>query len=420
MAVELSAEQLKAINNLKNGSILCGGVGSGKSRTALGYYLFKVCKGDIGVIDDQFGEVLPFYHSRFEPMETPRDLYIITTARKRDSHEWEEECGNFCLYPDQDILANAYGVQVVIDSWNNIKKYQKVTNAFFIFDEQRVVGSGAWVRAFLDITRKNEWILLSATPGDQWKDYIPVFVANGFYRNKTEFNSMHCMFSRYSKYPRIERYINEKLLIKYRDKILVLLKDRRTTVRDVIPVKVGYDKTLFRKVYVDHWNPYENEPIEESGKWCYLLRKVVNSDPSRILEVDKILKEKKYVIIFYNFKYELDLLRSYLDSINYVYKEWNGQKHEDVPKCKDGWVYLVQYSAGCEAWNCITTDTIIFYSQNYSYRIVEQASGRIDRINTPFHTLYYYHLRSNSPIDLAIHQALRQKRKFNESSFVWR
>lgn len=409
MSVELSKHQLTAIDMMRNGSILCGGVGSGKSRTALAYYILKECCGNAAILsgDKTIG--------RFREMEKPRDLYIITTAKKRDSLEWDKECASFVLGKTKET--NAYGVKVFIDSWNNIKKYKDVVGGFFIFDEQRVVGSGTWVKTFLDITRKNHWVLLSATPGDQWKDYIPVFVANGFYRNKTEFNSRHCVFSRFSKYPKIEKYINEKYLRQCRDQILIPLKDNRKTIRHKIIEPVGYDKEQYRTIFRDRWNPYENEPIEETGKLLYLTRRCVNSHLSRIEAVSKIVRLRKRVIIFYNYTYELEALREYLNEIRYTYSEWNGQKHEEVP-FGDEWVYLVQYSAGSEGWNCIETNTIIFYSQNYSYRMTEQASGRIDRMNSPYTDLYYYILKSNSPIDLAIGRALAQKKNFNERSFV--
>ena len=402
--IELRDYQWEAVDELKNGSILCGGVGSGKSITALVYYVLKVCGGGL--------------YPEYKRMSRPRDLYIITTAKKRDELEWKKECANFVLSEDRTISHS--GIQVIIDSWNNIKKYSSVYGAFFIFDEQRVIGNGAWVKAFLKITQRNQWILLSATPGDQWSDYIPVFIANRFFKNKSEFTSQHCVYSPYTKFPKIERYVGEKRLESLRDSILVRMVDNRDTVRHTEYVIVDYDRELYRTVFRDRWDPYQNQPIQETRKLMYLIRRVVNSDLTRIKALDRILGEKRYLIVFYNFDYELDMLKEYLDSIFYKYSEWNGHKHEDLPKCKDGWVYLVQYSAGCEGWNCIRTDTIVFFSQNYSYRVVEQASGRIDRINTPFKDLYYYHFRSNAPIDIAIWRKLKNKENFNEKSFIRR
>lgn len=401
MGVQLYEHQLKAISKLRNGCVLVGGVGSGKSRTSIAYYYTKVCKGKLRINCE--GDTTP--------MTEPRDLYIITTAKKRDSGEWDEECIPFRLHDDIN------NVNVVIDSWNNIKKYVKVSNAFFIFDEQRVVGWGAWSKAFIQITRRNKWILLSATPGDNWSDYIPVFVANGFYRNKTEFNSIHAVFDRYAKFPKISRYVNTDELVRHRNDILVNMPCQRHTIPHYINVPVEYDKQLYLKVWKDRWDVYEDTPIEETGKLFYLMRKVVNSDRSRIEEVRRLLtSEHPKAIIFYNFDYELEALREMLDEENIMYGEWNGKKHEPVP---DGpaWVYLVQYSAGAEGWNCITTNVIIFYSQNYSYRMTIQAAGRIDRLNTSFRDLYYYTLKSPAPIDIAIARALREKRNFNESSF---
>ena len=416
MSIKLNKYQLEAIEKLRNGSVLCGGVGSGKSRTALGYYLFKVCEGDIRINDY---EQLPWdqkdTHKKYVEMKKPRDLYIITTAKKRDSLEWNKECASFVFGEDRE--SSHSNIQVTIDSWNNIKKYNNVYGCFFIFDEQRVVGTGAWVKTFLNITRKNKWILLSATPGDQWKDYIPLFVANGFFKNKTEFNRNHCVFSRFSKYPKIERYIGTKILERYRDQILVCLKDDRNTVRHFEYVEMDYDKDLYRLIFRDRWDPYDNCPIEETGKLLYLIRKSVNSDPTRMQKLLEIYEKRGRVIVFYNYNYELEKIRDTLSDEGIMFSEWNGQKHEEVPVGRK-WIYLVQYSAGCEGWNCVSTNTMVFYSQNYSYRIMEQACGRIDRMNTLYNDLYYYVFRSRSSIDMAIYSALKRKKNFNERSFV--
>lgn len=407
MAIELSDYQLEAIDRLRNGSVLCGGVGSGKSRTGLGYYMFKVCRGSVQINGK----------GRVSEMMFPRDLYIITTAKKRDSQEWQQECSKYMLFEDRENSLS--GVKVIIDSWNNIKKYKDVYGAFFIFDEQRVVGSGAWVKAFLNIARKNQWILMSATPGDSYSDYIPVFIANGYFKNKTEFNATHCVFSPYSKYPKIDKYIGTKKLDILISSIFVQMDDQRSTVRHNEYVITNYDRSLYKTVMKDRWDPYDNCPIEETGKLLYLIRKVCFSDMSRIDALDEIVKDKKCCIVFYNFTYELNMLREYAEKNGIKYKEWNGEKHQELPS-GESWLYFVQYAAGCEGWNCITTDTIVLFSQTYSYRMLEQASGRIDRMNTPFKDLYYYHFRSNAPIDIAIWRKLKDKKNFNERSFIRR
>lgn len=390
--IELYDHQLKAVAKLRNGSILCGGVGSGKSRTAIAYY-YILCKGNLGEgPEDKFSY---------------KNLYIITTARKRDTKEWEKELEAFSRIPAE---------KVTIDSWNNIKKYVKTENAFFIFDEQRVVGYGAWTRAFLKICKSNRWILLSATPGDTFMDYIPVFIANGFYKNKRDFVDQHVIYSRYSQWPKVDRFIGERKLESLRDKLLVDMDFLKPTERHNIDISCTYDRTLYRMVMKYRTNPYTNEPIENYSELAHVLRKIVNSDPSRAVQVKSLFLDKGRVIIFYNFNYELEILKNIDYGKNVKIAEWNGQKHELIPKSKR-WVYLVQYTAGAEGWNCVETDTVIFYSQNYSYRAMEQASGRIDRLNTPFKDLYYYHLKSKAPLDLAIARALKRKRKFNARSF---
>ena len=393
--------QMDAVKKMHNGCILNGGVGSGKSRTSL-YYYFK----------EQGGSIDPDY----KPMKVPaKDLYIITTARKRDTLEWEGELTHFLMSTDEEQYKR-YGNHIYIDSWNNIKKYQNVYSSFFIFDEQRLVGSGAWVKTFYKIARKNRWILLSATPGDCWSDYIPVFVANGFYKNKTEFIAEHVVYSRFTKYPKIEKYINVQPLIEYKNRILINMDFKRDTVQHHDNIFVNYDKNLYTLTTKNRWDPFKDEPIQQASSLCYILRKIVNDDPDRIVKVCEILEKCKKAIIFYNFDYELEALLN-IQMPGYEVKQWNGHKHEPLPS-GERWMYLVQYSAGAEGWNCIYCDTIIFYSQNYSYKIMEQASGRIDRLNTPYKDLYYYHLKSKSGIDLAISRALSQKKNFNESNYI--
>lgn len=402
--VELARHQLDALKKMHNGCILRGDVGSGKSRTALAYYYISVCGGGLKINNE----------GSLREMKTPRDLFIITTAKKRDDRSWLDEAAPFCI--TEEAKENPSKVNITIDSWNNIKKYTKVVGAFFIFDEQRLVGSGAWVKAFYNIARKNKWILLSATPGDTWGDYIPVFVANGFYRNKTHFNNTHAVFNRYI-HGKVDRYIDTGILVKYRNQILVNMKDKRTAVEKHIEVFCEYDKNLYKTIKKDRWNPYDKEPIEEMGKLCYLERRVTNEDASRIVELTKLLEENHKTIIFYNFDYELEIICDLLSTMEIPFHQWNGHKHEPLPVGSE-WAYVVQYAAGCEAWNCITTNVIIFYSQNYSYKVMKQSAGRINRMNTPFKELYYYHLRSYAPIDLAIKRALSLKRNFNEKSYL--
>lgn len=393
--------QFDAVKKMRTGCVLNGGVGSGKSRTSL-YYYFSQHKGFIDI-------------NVYKPMKKPRDLYIVTTARKRDTFEWEEEMALFRMSTDSEL--NHYKNKIVVDSWNNIKKYESVTDAFFIFDEQRVVGSGAWVKAFLKITRQNEWILLSATPGDTWQDYIPVFIANGFYKNRTEFAREHIVYKRFSKFPQVDRYINTGRLIRLRNRILVDMDFERPTISHHEDVIVSYDVKTYKEVSKNRWDIFKDEPIENAGVLCYVWRQIVNRDQSRQRAILELVKKHPRSIIFYNFDYERDILMHLPYGKDVSIAEWSGHAHQPIPESKQ-WVYLVQYTAGCEGWNCIKTDTIIFYSQNYSYKVMQQASGRIDRLNTPFRDLYYYHLKSRSPIDIAISRALRDKKKFNETRFV--
>ena len=290
----LDKPQREAVEKLGNGKILCGGVGSGKSRVALVYFKEKI-----------------------KAPANLKKLYIITTARKREEHDWDDECKTVGVDLEH----------VTVDSWNNIKKYTEVVDAFFIFDEQRVVGSGAWVKAFLKIVKSNKWILLSATPGDTWTDYIPVFIANGFYKNRTQFLREHAVYSRYSKYPKIDRYTGEKALRRLLEYLLVQMVVERHTVPHRAQRMALYPIPEYKALMKNRWNPYTDEPIKEAGEFFYTMRKMVNSDPSRLEIIRSLIAKHPKMIIFYNFDYELEILRS-LEKDGVIVKEWNGHKHE--------------------------------------------------------------------------------------------
>ena len=404
MGVGLYEHQRKAMEKMRSGSVLCGGVGSGKSRTALAFFIKKICEGNI-----------PSHRSTDVPYVRKRvPLYIITTARKRDTVEWEMECAPFFISYDDSSL-----VPLHVDSWNNIEKYKDVENAFFIFDEQRVVSTGKWAMTFVKIAKKNDWVLLSATPGDTWIDYWAVFVANGYYRNVTDFRQQHVVYRRMAKFPQIERYVGIRKLERLRNEVLVTMDFEKKAVRHHEWVKVGYDEDVYKKVMKERWNVYTDAPIENISEACYTLRKVTNSDVRRLTAIANLMRKRTSAIIFYNYDYELEMLRDLSKEENWTFAEWNGHRHQPLP-VGHKWVYLVQYIAGCEGWNCTTTDTVIFYSQSYSYKMTEQACGRIDRLNTPYTDLYYYHIFSDAPIDRAIKNCLKRKKNFNESAFAFK
>lgn len=412
--ITLDDYQLDAVKRMRNGCILCGGVGSGKSRTALTYY-YLLNGGHLGYWQGCDGITDGYY-----PMDDPPlDLYIITTARKRDTMEWESELIPFLLYTDGETTF--YTNKVIIDSWNNIQKYSEVNGAFFLFDEQRVVGKGAWAKTFIKIAKANQWILLSATPGDSWSDYIPVFIANGFYKNRSDFLRQHVVYKPFRKFYQIDHYVNTGILIRHRNEILVDMDYVKPTESHHEDIYVNYDIGAYKDLTRNRWNPWENKPIENASELCYAMRRIVNTSDSRQIAVLELFEQHPKVIIFYNFDYELELLKGMFcnrfDGIKVA--EWNGHKHEPVPDT-GSWVYLVQYTAGAEGWNCTKTDTIIFYSQSYSYKTMVQASGRIDRRNTPYKDLYYYHLKSRSGIDLAISRALVTKKDFNAKKYAER
>jgi hypothetical protein len=384
MIEELRPHQKAALRQLSNGKILWGATGTGKSRVAAAYY---------------------------EQEERHKNVYVVTTAKKRDSADWEKEFARIVVGKKAD--ATLHGV-LTVDSWNNIDKYKDVKGAFFIFDEQRLVGNGLWVKSFIKIAKNNNWILLSATPGDSWMDYIPVFVGNGFYKNRTEFIREHVNYAPYVRFPKVQSYQGVGRLVKYRNQILVHMPFEKQTVRHSKTIQVGYDENLMDLVTKNRWNPFKEEPIRDITDMLSVMRKVANTDPSRLKALRKLLKAHDKLILFYNFNYELDILRS-LESVVPI-AEWNGHKHEEIPET-DKWLYLVQYVAGSEGWNCIDSDATAFWSLTYSYKNWEQAHGRIDRMNTEFIDLWYYTFRSNSQIDNMIWGALKAKKNFQPAKF---
>jgi len=393
--IQLTDYQIDAIEKMHNGCILRGGTGSGKTLTSLVYVFEKILKGS--------SPLYPGHEYQKSNLKIP--IYVITTPKKRDSCDWTREAAMVPL-----ILTD-------IDSWNNIKKYEHIKSAMFIFDESKVIGYGAWTQSFLKITKNNSWILLSATPGDTWLEYMPVFLANGFYKNKTEFEREHVMWSRFSKYPKVDRYFNVPRLIRNRDSIIVDMYDQRATTQYHKDIICEFNQNHYNTLSQRRWNIFDNKPIRDISQLCYLLRRLINSDESRVKAISSIYARHSKVIVFYNFNYELQVLRDWCGSNDIVYSEWNGHNHDDIPNTKF-WVYLCQYTAAKEAWNCIDTDCIVFYSQTYSYKALIQSAGRIDRMNTTFLHLYYYHLISIAPIELAIQTSLENKENFNEKRWI--
>ena len=402
MSFELKPHQRKAVGRMHNGCVLTGAVGSGKSFTALTYYYERVV---CGVFPD---------NRAIQPPTKLVDLYVITTPRKRDEQDWQSDALLLGMSNARDESFG--GNTVTVDSWHNLTKYVSVRDAFFIFDEQRIVGSGAWVKAFLKIARNNQWIMLSATPGDTWMDYIPLFVANEFYRNRSEFLDLHVVYDPYSRYPKVKRILGQKRLEALRDQILVEMPVVRHTTRHIHQVRTTYNKELYSDSMKKRWNPFKQEPMRDAAEKFAVARKITNTDPSRFDKVIELYKKHPRLIVFYNFDYELEILRDLAFHVDCEVAEWNGHKHEPVPS-GDTWIYLVQYTSGAEAWNCTTTDALVMYSLNYSYRVTEQVMGRIDRLNTKYVDLHYYLIRSSSTIDLGVWRALQAKKDFNESAF---
>lgn len=405
MAVELYPHQRVAVENMKNGSVLVGGVGTGKTITSLVYFYTKVMGGEL---------------NKPQTITNPMDVYVFTTARKRDELDWQRDAAKLAISSDRE--ASIHGIKLNVDSYHNIAKYVgEIENAFIILDEQKMVGNGTWTKSFIKLAKKNQWVMLSATPGDKWEDYIPLFVANGFVKNRTEFKRNHIVYSSYSKFPKVERYLEVGKLLKWRHEILVNMPYARHTTRHIHPVAVDHDRDLMKRVTTDRWHPYEERPLRDVAEMFSVMRKVAYSDPSRIEALMELMQyNHSRLIVFYNFDYELEALRELGEkSPNHVFAEWNGHRHDPIPKA-NRWVYLVQYTAGAEAWNCIETDAVCFYSQTYSYKQFEQAQGRIDRLNTPFVDLHYYVLKSTAMIDLAVSRALKAKKSFNESQYdLW-
>ncbi|QKY79476.1 DNA helicase [Gordonia phage Jodelie19] len=399
MVVQLYPHQQKAVEELSDGKVLVGGVGTGKTITSLVYFYTKVMGGEL---------------NKPETITNPMDLYIFTTARKRDELDWQRDAAKLSM--SRDPKASIHGITVTVDSYNNIAKYKEIKGAFVILDEQRMVGTGTWVKSFLKIAKANRWIMLSATPGDKWEDYIPLFIANGFVKNITEFRRNHIVYSSYTKYPKVERYLQTGQLLKWRRQLLVEMPYSRHTVRHLHNVVCDHDVETMRVVMEKRWHPIEMRPLRDVGEMFAMMRRVAYSDLSRKAKVLELVDKHPKLIVFYNFDYELEILRTLADDLkDWKIAEWNGHKHEPVPT-GDKWIYLVQYVAGAEAWNCVETDAICFYSQTYSYRNFEQAQGRTDRLNTPFKDLHYYILTSTSLIDKAISKALQNKESFNESA----
>lgn len=390
--------QRDAIRKISNGNVVVGATGSGKSLVGLVYYYTNILEGSV------------------EPFRKPTksvSLYIITTATKRDSLDWNSECAEFALSTNQEASVN--GIKVVIDSWNNIKKYKDIRGGFFLFDEQKTTGYKRWSKIFIRIAKNNRWILITATPSDRWMDLLSVFIANGFYKNKRDFVNQHVTYNPYVKYPSITGYRNVNKLRILKKRIFVIIDYQSPSIIENKVISVDYDVDALTQIEKTEWNPFTDSPIINLSEFASVLRRSLNSHPSRINEAIRIRNTVKKLIVFYNFNFELEILKHGYSGIKIG--ELNGHRHDALPVGSD-WVYLVQYNSGNEAWECFTTNHMLFYSLNYSFRIMTQAKGRINRLTSGFNYMYYYYLVSNHWLDKGIQKALNKKRDFNNKEIL--
>lgn len=376
MAVTFKDYQKRAINQMHNGCILCGGVGAGKSLTSLGY------------IDKVY------------PSGT---VYIITPARKRNTGEWFD-----------DIRKNDMDeTRFVVDSWNNLSKYKDVKDAFFLFDEQKVSGKGTWAKSLIRIAKSNQWILLSATPGDTYDDYATVLIANGFVRNRTTWYDEYCV-TKSQPFFHIVDHKNKDVIDMMIRRIFIKMdyQSDKKRIERVIPIQArsaGEEK----EILMTHKAPGAQMPFTTFAAAIAYVRMNCYDKSKKTEALRKIIEKHKKIIVFYNFLSEkLEIERAAIDA-NVTINFYNGQRHDPIPDT-DEWVYGVQYNSGAEAWNCITTNAMVFYSPNYSYKTMEQAHGRIDRVNSPYECLYYYMLLNELNIDNKVMNALSSKKDFNE------
>ena len=204
-----------------------------------------------------------------------------------------------------------------------------------------------------------------------------------------------------------------------RRQILVPMVYKKVTERKRQLIYSEYNTDNYHKIMKERWNIFEDKPIENASELLQIIRKTVATDPDRKLNAKIMMDAHDRLIIFYNYNYERDVLIEIAEELGKEYFEWNGHAHEDIPD-QEQWLYFVQYTAGAEGWNCISTNVIMFYSVNYSFRYMEQAEGRIDRINTPYNVLEYYYLTSHSQIEKDILSTVNRKKNFNASAWVER
>ena len=401
--------QENCLERLSTGKVLAADTGAGKSIMSLAWYLSKECASDEHSLKSG-AKAWTLYHG------SP-DLYIITTPKKRDSEEWESDLSKFNLVKGRNSKEMGE-VNIFIDSWNNIKKYTEIKNSVFIFDEQRAVGSGTWAKSFVKIAKQNHWIMLSATPGDTWSDWCPLMIAKGYYPNRTAFFNKHAVYNPYVKYREIIRWDNTDELEYYRSKMLVTCRMEKKTTRHFEEVIADCsNKYEVKRAYKERTNPKTGEPFKSASELCAYTRNIINTDPTRSAVGLKIIQMYDRIIIFYTLTDELEGIKWACNKAGRKMYFYNGEIHDQVPT-GNNWAYIVQYTAGSEAWNCTTCNAMLFWDLTYSYKQFKQATGRIDRLNTPYSDLYYYAIRSYMPLDLAIRRALREKKDFNSRGFL--
>lgn len=310
-----------------------------------------------------------------------------------------------------------------IKSFTKLLKETDLMGAYFVGDEYHKYKNPVSKRSKqLQKLEHFNKIGLSATPltNDIIMDGMSYLIHAGYYKNKTDFMRKSGLENHKGRFGEITVYnqdgsVNTEMWpyyntmkqqlseIMYRPKINIADYDMPGVEKHIN--QLDYNEKLYEDM---RSLAYANRQRMFASPIDYAMEAIdrIHRDPQRLEELMKIIKDKdvKQPLIFYHNVCVKDAIVEELEKNNITnYQIISGENNfRDVDIERDA-PMLVQYQSGSEGIEMKFSNTSIFYQNQRSYAILEQARGRNVRRGMT-HDINHYYLIADNEVDQEVYE----------------
>lgn len=352
-------------------------------------------------------------------------VIIATTASKCHSKDFQTT--ELIKFTSPEFRAHLVSLEVV--SWHMLKKWtdkkspQQLANYYFVADELQRCRQGVsslMGRAFLFITKHcKAWTGYTGTPGDNWLQFHPYFIATGKIKNKTEFMRDYTISQQYP-FPMVLGFRHEDTLkgwwrdISYEPDTSEVMSQLPAETHQIMrfPTPKGYKKVLKSSTTLD------GEFLDSNMALYHHLRQMCATKQKLDALEDLLSSLSSPLVIFFNYTCEREQILGLAAHMKRKVWRIDGECHEIPTEETIGQndIVLCHYLSGSEALNLQFCHYMVFYSPNYSYSISVQAKGRVKRVGQQNPMFFYSFLCSDS-IEEEVMDCIKQKKDFAEK--IW-